>query len=423
MSKRMDRHKNGENDLFSREAYRRSKLVKQLDEQEDNYLDTDWSDTDDLIDIANEYDTPEAYEEYTNYYYEHKQPSRMHVKRKQRRAIYHNTNKDTIDPEYHTDSFDSELEVVESSQVTKSPKQKKTKKKKKHRILKFILLLLVLIIGYCAGGFYLGQKDAKSEASTLKSQTFNGVTSEDGSKNILLIGNDSRDGENARADTIMILSFAGKSKTPKLISIMRDSYVDIPGYNSTKINAAYAYGGAELLRKTIKENLGIDTKYYVTVDFQSFEKVVNALFPDGVAINAEKSLDLDGIQIEKGQQVMNGLKLLQYARFRHDEEGDFGRIRRQQQVMTAIFSQLKSPMALLRLPYAAGKALGYTANDIPISYYAKIGFSLFKGASSLQRLSVPVDSTWEFGTTADGESVIYFDNDIETKAISKFLAQ
>ena len=68
----MDRHKNGENDLFSREAYRRSKLVKQLDEQEDNYLDTDWSDTDDLIDIANEYDTPEAYEEYANYYYEHK---------------------------------------------------------------------------------------------------------------------------------------------------------------------------------------------------------------------------------------------------------------------------------------------------------------------------------------------------------------
>ncbi|PQG72964.1 LCP family glycopolymer transferase, partial [Enterococcus faecalis] len=77
------------------------------------------------------------------------------------------------------------------------------------------------------------------------------------------------------------------------------------------------------------------------VDFQSFEKIVDSMFPKGVKIDAEKSLNLDGVDIEKGQQVMDGHVLLQYARFRMDEEGDFGRVRRQQQVMSAVMSQMK----------------------------------------------------------------------------------
>lgn len=438
MNKRMDRHNKGENDLFSREAYRRSKLEKQLDEQENQNLETNWSDrvdepNEDLSDYLNEETkTSENDEDEDFYYYEQrnsKPQTRMAHQKQHRQSIYRSNQEKRrgveSSPEKEatfTQSF-KEDEFAERPAEKKMEQKTKKQKKKKHHWIRTILLLLLLIIGYCAGGFYLGQKDARKETSTLKPQAFNGVVSADGAKNILLIGNDSRDGENSRADTIMILSFAGKSKKPKLISIMRDSYVEIPGYNATKINAAYAYGGAELLRKTIKQNLGVDTKYYVTVDFQSFEKVVNALYPKGVKINAEKSLDLDGIQIDKGEQVMDGLKLLQYARFRHDEEGDFGRIRRQQQVMTAIFAQLKTPMAILRLPYAAGKALGYTANNIPFSYYAKIGFSMLRGASAIERLSVPVDSSWKFGTTSNGESVIYFDNDVETEAISKFLAQ
>lgn len=101
---------------------------------------------------------------------------------------------------------------------------------------------------------------------------------------------------------------------------MRDTFVDIPGVGPNKINAAYAYGGAELVRETLKQNFNLDTKYYAKVDFQSFEKIVDSMFPKGVKIDAEKSLNLDGVDIEKGQQVMDGHVLLQYARFRMDEE-------------------------------------------------------------------------------------------------------
>ena len=88
---------------------------------------------------------------------------------------------------------------------------------------------------------------------------------------------------------------------PKLISFMRDTFVDIPGVGPNKINAAYAYGGAELVRETLKQNFNLDTKYYAKVDFQSFEKIVDSMFPKGVKIDAEKSLNLDG-DIEKGNR-------------------------------------------------------------------------------------------------------------------------
>ena len=89
---------------------------------------------------------------------------------------------------------------------------------------------------------------------------------------------------------------------PKLISFMRDTFVDIPGVGPNKINAAYAYGGAELVRETLKQNFNLDTKYYAKVDFQSFEKIVDSMFPKGVKIDAEKSLNLDGVDIEKGNR-------------------------------------------------------------------------------------------------------------------------
>lgn len=119
-----------------------------------------------------------------------------------------------------------------------------------------------------------------------------------------------------------------------------------------KINAAYSYGGVDLLNQTLKENFKFEAPYYASITFQDFIDCVNELFPDGVEIDAEKSLDLDGVYIKKGKQVMDGNTLLQYARFREDEEGDFGRIRRQQQVIKAISQQLKDVTSIFKLPKA-----------------------------------------------------------------------
>ena len=86
--------------------------------------------------------------------------------------------------------------------------------------------------------------------------------------------------------------------------------------------------------------------------------MIDTLFPSGVPINAEKDMKVKTLKspIKKGQQNMNGLELLQYARFRMDEEGDFGRVRRQQQVMDAVFNAMKNPLSIVKLPYAAGES-------------------------------------------------------------------
>ena len=88
---------------------------------------------------------------------------------------------------------------------------------------------------------------------------------------------------------------------------------------------------------------------------------------------------------------MDGHVLLQYARFRMDEEGDFGRVRRQQQVMSAVMSQMKNPMTLLRTPESLGKLVGYMSTDVPVSFMLTNGPSLLiKGKAGVESLSVPV---------------------------------
>lgn len=247
------------------------------------------------------------------------------------------------------------------------------------------------------GFFFKGKQEAENDTSLPKEaiETFNGVKSSNGANNILLLGSDTRGEDAGRADTIMVLQLDGPSKKPKLISFMRDTFVTIPGVGADKINAAYNYGGADLVRQTLAENFNVDCNYYAKVDFQSFEKIVDALFPNGVKIDAEKDINLDGVDIAKGEQKMNGHVLLQYARFRMDEEGDFGRVRRQQQVMSAVMSQMKNPLSVVRAPEALGRLVGYMSTDIPTSFMLLNSPSLvLKGTGGIERLTVPVEGSW-----------------------------
>ncbi len=299
------------------------------------------------------------------------------------------------------------------------------KQRKKRSWKKIILGLLLFFLLYSIVSFFVGKFVAEHDSSleSVTTETFNGVQSSSGAHNILILGSDTRGEDAGRADTIMVLQLDGPAHKPKLISFMRDSFVTIPGVGQNKINSAYAYGGADLVRQTLKENFGLDCQYYAKVDFKSFEKVVDALFITGVKIDAEKELNLDGVDIKKGVQKMNGHVLLQYARFRMDEEGDFGRVRRQQQVMNAIFSQLKNPLNLIRAPYAAGKAIGYTSTDVTAPFIAKNLFSIARGAMGIDRLSVPVEGSWNYGNSDYAGSILVIDNEANKTAISEFLSK
>lgn len=333
------------------------------------------------------------------------------------------TDKETVEDENY-ESITSGYEEGPREGRLKEEKPPKKPKKRWSLILKIVAGLLAALLIFSLVSFFVGKSAAEHDTSLPKvaSETFNGVKSTSGASNILLLGSDSRGEDSGRADTIMVIQVDGPSKKPKIISFMRDTYVEIPGVGLQKINAAYAYGGADLVRETLLNNFGLNCRYYAMVDFQSFEKVIDAMFPSGVRIDAEKDLDLDGVFIKKGDQKMDGHTLLQYARFRMDEEGDFGRVRRQQQVMSAVMSQAKNPLNLLHMPNAAGKIIGYTSTDVPTSFMVRNGLSTIIGAASgIDRLTIPVEDSWYYLDTADAGNVLATDDEMNREAISEFL--
>ena len=170
---------------------------------------------------------------------------------------------------------------------------------------------------------------------------------------ILVVGQDSI--EPRRSDTIILVGINSQIDEILLFSIPRDSRLLVPGRGYDKVNHSYAQGGIGLLRQTLESALGIKIPYFVEVDYEGFEKVIDAL--GGVEIEVEKPLkyvdraqDLY-IDIPAGKQLLDGEKALQYVRFRYDPLGDIGRIKRQQEFLQALLSKVDNdPLMLARHP-------------------------------------------------------------------------
>jgi LCP family protein required for cell wall assembly len=287
------------------------------------------------------------------------------------------------------------------------------------KVILGLLTVVVVVIGYFSFEFIQGYSSANQSSADVQKVDAKDVPS---IINVALIGSDARSNdENGRSDSLMVAQYNQKTKQAKLISIMRDSYVDIPGYGQDKINAAYSYGGIDLLNQTLKENFKLEAPYYASITFQDFIDCVDELFPAGVKIDAEKDLDLDGVYIKKGEQTMDGNTLLQYARFREDEEGDFGRIRRQQQVIKAISNQLKDVTSILKLPKAIGKLLGSIKTNLPESVLIDCGMDFLKDDKTIDTLSIPVDGSWNFNDYTPSGSVLELDLTKNQEAINQFL--
>lgn len=162
--------------------------------------------------------------------------------------------------------------------------------------------------------------------------------------NLLILGVDSRGGEASRSDTIIIASINPHTEEILLTSLPRDTYTSIPGYYSTKVNAAMALGGASLAKETLETGFGLTIDHYMTVDFQGFQKAIDVL--DGVTIDVEKRMyyndPTDGthINLQPGEQILDGKNALDYVRFRADNLGDYGRMERQQKFIKATLDEL-----------------------------------------------------------------------------------
>ena len=331
------------------------------------------------------------------------------------------------------------------SRPFKKPKNKKKRKKvgfwKKLR--RFLLLVLVLMIGFFIYGYHRGKSRAPEGLQTEK---FSGQKTPSGATNILILGTDQRDFQttgDARSDSIMVMQVNAKDNKVKLVSFMRDTLVYQPGVSQygadTKINVAYNIGeqdnhqGAEYMREVLKKNFDIDIQYYALVNFNSFATVIDSLYPMGVKIDAKfstidgqvvKSVDVpddlnwtpehqDPIQtIKVGTQRMDGRTLLNYARFRKDDEGDFGRTKRQQQVMQAIMSGVKSPLTLFTGSSALGTIKGVTSTNVSDFFMLTHAPGLaLDAAKGIESYTVPENGDWVEALDQYGGSGLLIDFD------------
>lgn len=184
--------------------------------------------------------------------------------------------------------------------------------------------------------------------------------------NILLLGVDHTP-PGVRSDTIMVLSLDPLTKEAALLSIPRDTRVQIDGRpGPEKIAHAYAYGGADLAVKTVEELLGVPIHYNVRVDFSGFKELVDIL--GGVTIDVEKQMDYEDpvqdlyIHLKPGVQVLKGDDALGYVRYRSDS--DINRMDRQHKFLQAAYDRLVSIGGLLRLPQLINTATDYLRTDM-----------------------------------------------------------
>lgn len=222
--------------------------------------------------------------------------------------------------------------------------------------------------------------------------------------NILLVGSDERKSWNepGRSDSVMILTLDLKHRQVKLASLMRDMYLNIPGYGEDRFNAAFSYGGIELLYRTIAENFGISVQGYAVVDFSTFMDAVNKIGGVEITLTPEEYEYLIGAyptkktiqKLKNGKNNMNGYQALAYCRIRQDAKGDFGRTQRQRNVLSSMFSKVKT-MSLGEIRELAEVVLpGITtdlSNEEIISYIEKV---LMMGTIKINQFRIPVDNAY-----------------------------
>ena len=304
------------------------------------------------------------------------------------------------------------------------PRVRKPRKKVNwfKRIVKLALWALLLTM---AGMVFMFFKGYTSVGTKAKAEVFNGQGTQDG-VNILVLGTDARS-ENSldmiRTDSIMVVNINNSDKKIKMVSFMRDTLVNIQG-NDYKLNLAYTLGhqndqqGAENLRQVLEENFGIEIQHYVMIDFSTFATAIDTIFPNGVEMGAQFST-IDGQvvssvevpddlgfasggspyqTIQVGPQRMDGKTLLNYARYRSDDEGDFGRTRRQQEVMSAILTQVKDPTKLFTGSEALGKVYALTPTTISPLFMVTNGLPAALDASNgMVQTTIPENGDWVEG--------------------------
>ena len=240
-----------------------------------------------------------------------------------------------------------------------------------------------------------------------------------GSKDYLFLGVDEREDLKefkGRTDTIMIYHVSGWGKKDVLISIPRDTRVNLEGRGWNKINAAYVYGGEEMLKKEIYDVTGITIRRTMMLNFEGFKKVIDAL--GGVEITVDEPMHdpLSGSNFDPGTYLMNGEEALAFARCRQTAGGDFDRVDRQKYLISQLISQKINFSIIGKAPQLITILNEETRTDFTVTDFINFGAILIFSDKDIERITIPGKTA-----TIDGISYVVVDVDEVREFLKPYL--
>ena len=309
------------------------------------------------------------------------------------------------------------------------------------RIALLSVLAIFLVLTLATGGLALWVRHSIASGMEFIADPFAGIPTrapqqkvaagEEPAVNILVLGTDSRTSASdpsqwkegaQRTDAIMIVQVSGDRKTVSVMSIPRDSWVEIPGHGQGKINAAYSYGGPSLTIHTVENLTGIHIDHFAVANFESFVALTNEI--GGVRVNLKTPQTLAGKELGAGAQVLNGQQALAYTRERSSlPNGDFDRVKRQQTWMRSIVSRvltngtLSSPTALYSFLKTASRTVAVDESFTLNQMQSLALETRHLHSNDIRFMTVPTAGT---GTSADGQSIVTLDADADAPLFKAF---
>ena len=323
---------------------------------------------------------------------------------------------------------------------------RRPRRRKRHPVRRFfltllgiILVLIVLLAVFLHVAFSkLNRVDPVADTTADTATEAAGVDAyqERGVMNILLIGEDAREGETqTRSDTMIICSFNIKTRQITLVSLMRDTYVPIAGTDySAKLNAAYAVGGLETLDETVQENFGIDIDGNAVVDLDGFLEAITSVgnldidltYDEATYMNANEGLgsSVDNAQVDEPWGLVEGVNSLTpeqalcYARMRYVGNSDWDRVNRQKKIIQAAFAKMKSnPFRMLKVMNQAAPSI---TTDMTDPYLTRACFYALLCGTDMNAATLPGDGMY-YADTIDGQSVLVPDLNACHEALISYL--
>ena len=309
------------------------------------------------------------------------------------------------------------------------------------RIALLSVLAIFLVLTLATGGLALWVRHSIASGIEFIADPFAGIPArapqqkvaagEEPAVNILVLGTDSRTSASdpsqwkegaQRTDAIMIVQVSGDRKTVSVMSIPRDSWVEIPGHGQGKINAAYSYGGPSLTIHTVENLTGIHIDHFAVANFESFVALTDEI--GGVRVNLKTPQTLAGKELGAGAQVLNGQQALAYTRERSSlPNGDFDRVKRQQTWMRSIVSRvltngtLSSPTALYSFLKTASRTVAVDESFTLNQMQSLALETRHLHSNDMKFMTVPTAGT---GTSVDGQSIVKLDSDADAPLFKAF---